>query len=589
MNRGLFIQNIRGLSWIGILYTILMFFYLPIHIIMQQNNPYVPHWTSDNELDRIFPEYHWMTMWVIPIILAVFLFRYLNIKKSTEYIHSLPIKRVALFHQQLLFGILTLVIPVLLTTIFVCVLKMTMTNTPSYTVLFTWAGTTIFLTIFFFFVAVFVGIFTGMSLMHGALSYLIFVLPSGVFALIILSLQKSIFGLTANMYVNHLMGDEIPLIRTISLNRELLSTKEYLMYGLFLIGCYIFALIAYKKRPIESATQAIAFPVFRPIFKYGMTFCAMLTGGVYFGNSSNNSSWTITGYVFGAIIGYIVAEMILEKTFRIFGNWKGIVIFTAVMIVISLLFPFITNNYENKVPELADIKQVYVGYSYHEVKEFLKTADRNIAYKELSSRSENITPSTMFIRETNNIEAVRQLHQAIIQTKKQSVQESNRNLFIMYDLKNGKKLSRQYTLPTKLVRSVRNGDRLYVISDELTKKLTPLYDSLEYKTLNNAVLRIKDITKIDKIRFEFAEPETEYEGSTIKYFDIVNHKEIVEVISILQEEIKKSSFKNEENIVQNEENINMLMKHGDGTIYASISGSYTTLKQWITNHHYKYK
>ena len=82
---------------------------------------------------------------------------------------------------------------------------------------------------------------------------------------------------------------------------------------------YGVSLYLYKKRKTESASEAIAFSKLRTIFKYGVTFCTMLFGGVYFSAVQSNSFiWMIFGYIIGAIIGYYIAEMVLQKTWRVF-------------------------------------------------------------------------------------------------------------------------------------------------------------------------------------------------------------------------------------------------------------------------------
>ncbi|GAE95103.1 hypothetical protein JCM21714_4312 [Gracilibacillus boraciitolerans JCM 21714] len=52
----------------------------------------------------------------------------------------------------------------------------------------------------------------------------------------------------------------------------------------------------------------------KPIFKFGgVTFCFMLLGGTYFGLVQGQYvAWISFGYLFGAILGYLLTEMLLQ-------------------------------------------------------------------------------------------------------------------------------------------------------------------------------------------------------------------------------------------------------------------------------------
>ena len=59
----------------------------------------------------------------------------------------------------------------------------------------------------------------------------------------------------------------------------------------------------------------------------------MLFGGAYFSAVQSNSvAWMIFGYVIGAVIGYYLAEIVLQKTWRVFGHFKGILIYGVIAI-----------------------------------------------------------------------------------------------------------------------------------------------------------------------------------------------------------------------------------------------------------------
>ena len=138
-----------------------------------------------------------------------------------------------------------------------------------------------------------------------------------------------------------------------------------IIYLVLTILLYLLSLYLYKKRKTESASEAIAFSKLRSIFKYGITFCTMLFGGVYFSAVQSNSFvWMIFGYVIGAVIGYYFAEIVLQKTWRVFLHFKGILIY-GVIATVCIIGTQTLGFYENKVPEQDEVKNVLLADTHY--------------------------------------------------------------------------------------------------------------------------------------------------------------------------------------------------------------------------------
>ncbi len=114
-------------------------------------------------------------MFTVPVVLAIFLFRYIQTKSAADYIHSLPISRGVLFWQNVLLGIVSLVLPVIISAIVLFLIKDSVNVDDLYTIklILRWAIDTIIFNIFVFSGAVFAGMFTGMSILQGAFIYMI--------------------------------------------------------------------------------------------------------------------------------------------------------------------------------------------------------------------------------------------------------------------------------------------------------------------------------------------------------------------------------------------------------------------------------
>ena len=131
----------------------------------------------------------------------------------------------------------------------------------------------------------------------------------------------------------------------------------------------------------------------------------MLFGGVYFSAVQSNSvAWMIFGYVIGAVIGYYLAEIVLQKTWRVFGHFKGILIY-GVIAMVCIIGTQTFGFYENHVPEQDEVKNVLL-------------ADTHYVYMDKEIYGDIFTPSPL--KEQENIEQVRKLHQEIIKHKNEA-------------------------------------------------------------------------------------------------------------------------------------------------------------------------
>src|SRR5690625_7934570 len=64
-----------------------------------------------------------LTIFIIPVLMAMFVLRYLHVKDASDFIHSLPITRHHLFSQQLGFGVVALWIAILVISVLISVVS----------------------------------------------------------------------------------------------------------------------------------------------------------------------------------------------------------------------------------------------------------------------------------------------------------------------------------------------------------------------------------------------------------------------------------------------------------------------------------
>ncbi|GAE36470.1 hypothetical protein JCM9157_3659 [Halalkalibacter akibai JCM 9157] len=417
-----------------------------------------------------------------PVLFAIFLFRYMQVKLSSDFTHSLPIKREQLYNQHILFGLLGLITPVLITSVSLLILGQFLPYNEllSFSSVFNWTMFSLLFAVFVFLAGVFVGMLSGMSILQAALTYILFVFPVGITMLFYSNLEFYLFGFSATYYINQKFENIIPFIRISQLEQNPLTTIEIVVYLLLSASFYLCALLAYKKRPTETATQAIAFAALRPVFKYGVTFCTMLVGGLYFGSVQGGMGWTIFGYITAALLGYYLATMILEKTWRVLAKWKGYLGFLIVVTILGVSFQLDAFGFEKRIPNIEEIQGVHFGDSIYQILD----QDRFYHYYDGERMEEYIEPKYHY-NQSGTIKSILSLHEQIIKEKNQLKKTASQtdSVAFRYHLKNGKELVRHYQIPMHAYQ----------------KHYREIVESPEYKQNQFPILEVDDITSLKRI------------------------------------------------------------------------------------------
>lgn len=229
----------------------------------------------------------------------------------------------------------------------------------------------------------------------------------------------------------------------------LAAALAYALAGLVLAAV---GLVVYRTRPLETAGDVVAVKWVRPVFKYGVAFCAAVTIGIFlrelFRTLLPGGMWPMLGLmVLGGLIGYFAAEMLLRKTFRVLRrSWKG-----ALALCLALTAAALTMNYDligfNRAPSRYNVVSVYLWGPY-------------------TYPSDSASHFDIYCTDSEDIEAVLALHQAIARDQ-QELQDrlehdrystgydpenpdqplvQSQNVYFSYNLADGSQLTREYTL-----------------------------------------------------------------------------------------------------------------------------------------------
>ncbi|MBN8208116.1 hypothetical protein JI666_05095 [Bacillus sp. NTK071] len=473
----LFKQNFRNVGWISILYLVGLLFTLPLQLAMALSNDYGISSNVAGLFDHTFIfEFQALFLFITPVLMAVFLLRYMHVNASSDFMHSLPIRREALYRHQVGSGIFLLVIPIVIISIIMFMFYIFVDVSNFYTLgdLGYWMLLMVVVTLLTFITGVFVGTLTGLSAVQGVLTYILLLFPAGIYALITFHVSFFISGYAELNHLNQTFEYFSPITDVLETNQfpgqEEILRVNYLslaIYFVISILLYFIARLIYQKRPLESATQAIALHSLKPVLKFSMTLCFALFVGMYFGETQSSITWIVVGYLLGIIIGYLLASMLIAKTWRVFTfeHAKGILVYGVAASLIASIIPVFWQKYESYVPALNEVEHVYIGDTYYE-------------YEDAMLNNKTVS----FIRSEDTINAIRTLHKEFIR-QGDPLNRSGRQYFISYKMKNGEEVQRTYQINPKDV----NSELKEVWETEEFKKIA-------YPTMNLDRLRVEKVS-----------------------------------------------------------------------------------------------
>ncbi|AOH54047.1 hypothetical protein ABE28_006760 [Peribacillus muralis] len=543
LNRELIIYTFRSTGWIGFLYLIGLIFALPLEIltrILNEKNEYV-------EFENLFSSQQmiqFVLVIVIPVLLAISLFRFLQIKQASDFIHSLPITRGTVYFHMIGMGFLFLALPIILTGSILLLFQSAIDIESLYTLtdIWSWMGITFLLEVVIFTVAVFIGMITGLSALQGLLTYIVLALPVGLFVLLAANMKFLIVGFSADYYLRTNLKGISPLLAATEMEKITFFSFQTLTYAVFTVLFSFLSLVIYQKRKLEHVSQAFVFPRIKPLFKFGLTLSMLLFSGFYFSETTGKIGWIFFGYVIGSLFGYYLGEIVLQKTWRIKFNPKGYLAFMMIIIVLGLIMKMDPIQFKTKIPDEREISQIYIGNSPLFIEE-------EIPYT-----------GPTFLKQKENIEAVTLMHQQIIEKGKMvSVGEWSdaQSVFIMYQLKNGKRLAREYHLQNY---------------DSYLPLLAKIYESEEYKKTVNDLLNVTT-EDVSKIRIKAS-------GQVDKSVTIKDAQQLREAVQALSEDLDNQSFAQMKNSIGDYATVDIYLKDKK-IIYMNWDSSLTQFSKWM--------
>jgi len=470
-NFGIYKNTIKRFKWGSFLYFIILFFSLPFILLVQEKDYLLNAYDRVLETTPLILQSGFMVIpillaMVVPTIVATLCFNNVHSTKQSNFVHALPVTRLENYISTVFASLSLMIVPVLLNAGILLIMSITgyQEIIASSSVIY-WFFINIVIGFIMLSVSAFSAFLTGHTAAHIAINLLVHTFPLIIALGIYLVSQTFLFGFSEsdNFIANEIVNNT-PMVW---LYAEALDYREVMnlfikpqiwIFIAMAIAFYVLAFILYKNRKIESCGDVAAFKLFRPILKYTATvFGAILIFGIL--ASSNLGAvaiFTIAAVVTAVV--YFASEMLIRKTVKVFRSYKGYLGFAAIMAIIISVFAYTDIfGYEHRIPERADIESATIYYRF----------------------SDNIP----FVADDKLIEDVRTMHSEFI-SDIPVVEDPNgwwyTKLYVKYNLKNGKVLTREYK-----------------VSEDVHKRaLSKMYETTEYKN----IIYSFDVLNIDKVK-----------------------------------------------------------------------------------------
>lgn len=389
---------------------------------------------------------------VLPVVAAVCVFSYLNRVGSVAALHSMPLSRRTLFVTNYLSGLALCVLPVVINW---ALLSLCGAGLKAFTAsaLGMWLLVSFTIALFMFSVAVLACVVSGNTVIATLTGFALGFLVPAVWVCMYAYAESFLYGFEASDIWPQITLTN-PWLRTIYCGFTIEGTLKAwhcLVYIAVAIVIAIAADILYHVRKLERCGDSYVFGWMQTIIGFLFAFAfSTMTGLVLFRGIG------VWAYVIGFAIGFVLGQMISLKTFHLFSRktLRNLIIFAVLMALIIGAFALDVFGFEKKVPDPKNVQSVSI--------EGIWTGS---AYRAVTFRT---GPS---------VENAAAFHREILEQRPDEVYEimpaRHSHFALRYDLKNGMKLTRQYSVESEFVARCESFTKL-LQSEEMTGSITGL-------------------------------------------------------------------------------------------------------------------
>ena len=382
--------------------------------------------------------------------------------KSANLFGALPIRREGQFLTHYLAGLAFLIVPNVVVFLLTLVIEAAGGAVFMSELLF-WLWVTCGESLFFYSMAVFCGMFTGHILALPAFYGIFNALAAALYYLLRAVFDSFYYGFGG--FENGVSGFVAWLTPVLKLARgigvysygygdDLIMAERFEGEGIVAVYAIVAVVLAVgsffldRARRLESAGEVVSVRCMRPVFKYSVAVCS----GLFFGMLTAQIVYMhepglMISMVAWAVVGYFVAQMLLDKTFKVFHKWKGGLAVVGAFVLMFLVVGFDLTGYETRVPTADQVESVQIY---------------GLCVNRLGDDGDFLDAVT---HDPELIEGAILLHQAAVDRRDadQPAGMEGAQMNLTYHLKSGSTLTRSYTIWVDTTQAEQEGSAAWAI------------------------------------------------------------------------------------------------------------------------------
>ena len=306
---------------------------------------------------------------IFSVFLAMFLLNYLNDEASSDFMHSLPIKRTAVLTHALMTGFAAITIPLLITAVILLLERIVFIPEIALMEIGKWLLYSIFVNCVIFLISVFAGFLVNGIFLHLQMILLALFLPLALWGLIY-GAAAVLFDGISQSFIEHsepVLNATFPYIAVTQLYSGLDVTLN-LVWAIIAAVLLLLSFVLYRYRKNEYVTDSFNYQWLKSALVAVLSTGGMLAMGTAVSLLFIPLSVTISivGFIIGAIVTYIIAEMLFQKNAKIDMNWKTFLLTLIVIGVFWAIFIPAWSNYTSSAGGFkVDIVYVSSDYEYY--------------------------------------------------------------------------------------------------------------------------------------------------------------------------------------------------------------------------------
>lgn len=462
-NKGIYKSTLKRYAWGSALYFIILFVFTGMSILLtvDKDARYTRYLYREHSfiLNNEFIIIPLLLSIAVPTICGLLIFRFIHSKKTSVFVHSLPVKREANFITSVLAGLTLMAVPVVLNALILMLLSVS-----GYGQFFTvtdclmWMLCNFFGIFIMFSCVCFVSSITGNSFAMIVLNVLFHTVLLIIAACVTVVAGMFLHGFPNDNSVINLVAENIFPVRVMEFadytgTYSHISAMDVIIPLIVSVILYVLSVILYKNRRMETAEDVAGFKCLNPIFKYLVTLVGALVAfaaGYSFMADSIIAFWIVVLIV--SVVVYFACEMVLKKTFRVWKSYRGYCVFAVIFAIGMCVFAFTSFfGYETHIPENDKVKCVAV-YDYYSGEE-------------------------PFLNNPEIIEKAINIHKEMTENRPVTKDLDYYNYFhIKYELENGTVIHRRYGVSEENFREMMNN----------------LYENQQYKEAAETIFHEKE-------------------------------------------------------------------------------------------------